>query len=307
MSKDLTSGSPWRRIAAFTAPVILGNLFQQVYSLADTVIVGRTIGPDALAAVGATSIIVYFVLCFVQGMTGGFSILLGQRYGAGSAEGVQRSAAASVLLSAALSVVLTALSVGLCRPILRWMRTPLDIWNCISARVRRGGSTRAWRPARSRACSVMRSAAAWCWPWAGSWYSFHGRRASNGHGLRPLIPRCDRAVLSAAGAADYIPLQYSGHGQFSGALSGLCGVAGDAGWLRSASDQIRGLPGRESGLALGMGGRLRRGAGSLCGVAQAEPHRGTCRTQRRIKNSPRRSARGSHFSHRRGKIPGWPG
>ena len=82
MSKDLTSGSPWRRIAAFTAPVILGNLFQQVYSLADTVIVGRTIGPGALAAVGATSIIVYFVLCFVQGMTGGFSILLGQRYGA---------------------------------------------------------------------------------------------------------------------------------------------------------------------------------------------------------------------------------
>ena len=59
-------------------PVLGGNLFQLFYTLADTVIVGKTLGADALAAVGSTGIISYFVLCFVQGLTGGFGICLGQ-------------------------------------------------------------------------------------------------------------------------------------------------------------------------------------------------------------------------------------
>ena len=81
-TKDLTRGTPWKVIAGFSLPVIGGNLFQLFYTLADSVIVGKTLGADSLVAVGATSIVVYFVLCFIQGMTSGFGICLGQRYGA---------------------------------------------------------------------------------------------------------------------------------------------------------------------------------------------------------------------------------
>lgn len=70
-TKDLTQGTPWKVIAGFSLPVIGGNLFQLFYTLADSMIVGRTLGADALAAVGATATIVYFVLCFIQGLTGG--------------------------------------------------------------------------------------------------------------------------------------------------------------------------------------------------------------------------------------------
>ena len=74
MSKDLTQGRPFRVLLQFSLPVIAGNLFQLFYTLADTVIVGRTLGAQALAAVGSTTIVNYFVLCFVQGFTGGFGI-----------------------------------------------------------------------------------------------------------------------------------------------------------------------------------------------------------------------------------------
>ena len=82
MPKDLTQGRPFRVLLQFSLPVIAGNLFQLFYTLADTVIVGRTLGAQALAAVGSTTIVIYFVLCFVQGFTGGFGICLAQRFGA---------------------------------------------------------------------------------------------------------------------------------------------------------------------------------------------------------------------------------
>ena len=66
MAQDLTQGKPFPVILKFSLPVIGGNLFQLFYTLADSVIVGRALGADALAAVGATSIIVYLVLCFIQ-------------------------------------------------------------------------------------------------------------------------------------------------------------------------------------------------------------------------------------------------
>ena len=81
MEKDLTQGKPARVLLRFALPVIGGNLFQLFYTLADSVIVGRTLGADALAAVGSTSIIIYLVLCFIQGFTGGFGICLAQRFG----------------------------------------------------------------------------------------------------------------------------------------------------------------------------------------------------------------------------------
>lgn len=128
MPKDLTQGRPFRVLLQFSLPVIAGNLFQLFYTLADTVIVGRTLGAQALAAVGSTTIVIYFVLCFVQGFTGGFGICLAQRFGARNENGQRSSAAVSWLLSAGFAVIITVLFCALAHPILRWMRTPEDIY-----------------------------------------------------------------------------------------------------------------------------------------------------------------------------------
>lgn len=128
MEKDLTRGKPARVLLRFALPVIGGNLFQLFYTLADSVIVGRTLGADALAAVGSTSIIIYLVLCFIQGFTGGFGICLGQRFGAKDQSGMERSVRISWLLSLFFTVVLTAVCCLLAHPILRWMQTPDAIY-----------------------------------------------------------------------------------------------------------------------------------------------------------------------------------
>lgn len=109
--------------------VIGGNLFQLFYTLADSVIVGKTLGAQALAAVGSTSIIVYFVLCFIQGFTNGFGICLGQRCGAKDEKGMKKSIAVSLVLSLIFTVVVTVLCCGLSHPVLRIMQTPEDIYN----------------------------------------------------------------------------------------------------------------------------------------------------------------------------------
>ena len=128
MKYDLVKGRPSSVLLRFTLPVIGGNLFQLFYTLADTVIVGRTLGADALAAVGSTGIIIYLILCFIQGFTSGFGICLGQRCGAGDVEGMRRSAASSWILSLLFSAALTVISCSLAHPILRWMQTPESIY-----------------------------------------------------------------------------------------------------------------------------------------------------------------------------------
>lgn len=124
---DLTTGNPFRSLLKFAIPVILGNLFQLFYTLADSVIVGKTLGADSLAAVGSTSIIIYFVFCFINGFTGGFGICLGQKCGAKDEKGMRKSVAVSALLSIAFTVVLTLICCLLSHQILRWMQIPADI------------------------------------------------------------------------------------------------------------------------------------------------------------------------------------
>ena len=128
MERQLTEGRPFGVLLRYALPVLGGNLFQLFYTLADTVIVGKTLGADALAAVGSTGIISYFVLCFVQGLTGGFGICLGQCCGAGDETGMRRSAAVSWTLSAVFTLLLTPLVCLLARPVLGWMQTPEDIF-----------------------------------------------------------------------------------------------------------------------------------------------------------------------------------
>ncbi|GHV78440.1 MATE family efflux transporter [Spirochaetia bacterium] len=129
MTKNLTVGNPALLIVSFTIPLLIGNLFQQFYSMADTFIVGRTIGVTALAAVGCTGSLAFLFLGFVMGFTSGTSIITAQRFGAGDEGGVRRSFAVSIILSAIMAVVLTAISVIFAGPLLRLLRTPEEIYD----------------------------------------------------------------------------------------------------------------------------------------------------------------------------------
>ena len=127
MTKDLTVGRPFKSILFFTLPIFVGNVFQQLYSMIDAIIVGHTISDAALAGVGATGAISFLVIGFVQGLTAGFAVKTSQLCGAGDTEGIKRSVASSVALSVVLSVILTFISVFTTMPLLRLMQTPDDI------------------------------------------------------------------------------------------------------------------------------------------------------------------------------------
>ena len=127
MTKDMTQGSPLRLILAFAVPLMLGSLFQQFYNLADTIIVGRFVGVDALAAVGSVGGLNYLVLGFVNGIACGFSIPISWTFGAKDYSQMRRYTANTVWLSIAFAVVLTIVTVALTRPILVWTNTPANI------------------------------------------------------------------------------------------------------------------------------------------------------------------------------------
>lgn len=129
MERDMTKGSPLPVILRFTLPLIIGNIFQQLYNMADTIIVGRYVGADALAAVGSTGTIMFLVLGFAQGITAGFTVLTSQRFGAKDTNGVKRSVANGILLALIFTVFLTSVSMVLMRPLLHLMNTPENIFN----------------------------------------------------------------------------------------------------------------------------------------------------------------------------------
>lgn len=124
---DLTEGKPLRLMLRFMIPVFIGNLCQQLYSMVDTLIVGRTISLDALAAVGATGSIFFLIIGFVQGVTSGLAVITAQYFGAHDENGVRRSAAMSLMLSAGITVIVTVASVLSARPLLELMNTPENI------------------------------------------------------------------------------------------------------------------------------------------------------------------------------------
>lgn len=123
----MTSGSPAQLILTFSLPLLIGNLFQQLYSMVDTAIVGRYIGVQALAAVGATGCLSFLIVDFVIGLTAGFAIPISQAFGANDKDRMRHYVAMSIYLSLFISVVVTLLSVGLTMPLLKLMKTPDDI------------------------------------------------------------------------------------------------------------------------------------------------------------------------------------
>ena len=127
MTKNLTEGEPAKLIFFFTVPLIAGNIFQQLYALIDTLIVGRFLGVGALAAVGCTGALMFLILGFIIGFSSGLTIYTGQRFGAGDKAGVRRSAATCAILSLWMSIVLTAIGLLSCRALLVFMQTPPEI------------------------------------------------------------------------------------------------------------------------------------------------------------------------------------
>ncbi len=127
MATPLTTGRPWRVILAFAVPLLLGNVVQQAYQIADAMVVGRVLGVDALASVGATGSFIFLLLGFAWGTTSGFAIPTAQAFGAGDARGVRRSVAAGTILTGGLSVVVTVVAPLLAGPALRLLRTPPEL------------------------------------------------------------------------------------------------------------------------------------------------------------------------------------
>ena len=127
MAKDMTEGSPARLILFFTLPLIAGNIMQQLYAFIDTLLVGRFLGLEALAAVGCTGSLMFLLLGFVIGLTSGLAIYTGQRYGAKDATGVRESAAACIALSFVTAVFLSIVGFFACRPLLELMHTPEEL------------------------------------------------------------------------------------------------------------------------------------------------------------------------------------
>ena len=129
VQRDMTKGSPPRIILGFTLPLFLGNVFQQFYNMADTIIVGQFVGTGALAAVGSTGTIMFLITGFATGLGTGFTILTAQRFGAGDMKGMRRSVFTAAVLTVIVSVLVTAVSVIFMHPLLDLMQTPADIYD----------------------------------------------------------------------------------------------------------------------------------------------------------------------------------
>lgn len=127
MARPLTTGAPWRVILLFAVPLLIGNVVQQLYQFADAVVVGRHLGVESLAAVGATGSLLFLLLGFAWGVTSGFAIPTAQAFGAGDHAAVRRSVATGTLLTGGLSLVLTVGAPFVAEPALRLLQTPPEL------------------------------------------------------------------------------------------------------------------------------------------------------------------------------------
>lgn len=125
--QDMTSGSPARLIMLFAIPLMLGNIFQQLYTMVDTIVVGQIVGVQALAALGAVEWVMWLVLGVASGMTQGFSILIAQYYGAREIKDLKKALAHSYILTAILAAAVLVVSQAGAYGLLRFLNTPENI------------------------------------------------------------------------------------------------------------------------------------------------------------------------------------
>ncbi len=128
MKNELTTGTPMKILLKFSLPILIGNIVQQFYYLMDSIIVGRFLGVEALAAIGSTGSVTFLFMGWIMGMTGGFSILIAQRFGAGDTKGLKHFVAMSFYLCTFMAVFLTVVLLFANQWILTVMNTPTEIF-----------------------------------------------------------------------------------------------------------------------------------------------------------------------------------
>jgi putative MATE family efflux protein len=123
----MTEGKPSAHILAFALPMLVGSMFQQMYNVVDSIIVGQFIGPDALAAIGTAYPPMFLCLSFLIGLGVGISVVISQLFGAGEYDSLKKALSTTLIFAAGMTAAVTAAALALVRPILRWMNTPDEI------------------------------------------------------------------------------------------------------------------------------------------------------------------------------------
>lgn len=127
--RDMTEGNPLRLILAFAIPLFIGNIFQQVYNMVDTMVVGYHLGDQAIAAIGATSSLYSLIVNFAGGLNAGYGIIVTQRFGAHDKKAMKQAIAGMILLDMVIALSLSVLAI-LCLPwLMRFMNTPQAIFD----------------------------------------------------------------------------------------------------------------------------------------------------------------------------------
>lgn len=132
MTNDMTQGKPFKLFIWFSIPLLIGNIFQQLYSMVDTIIVGKFLGEEALAAVGSTGSMFFLVNGFLLGLTSGFSVMVAQRFGAKDEKGVRKAIASNITLTVIVTFVVTMVMLILKTPLLKLMNTPENVFQYAS-------------------------------------------------------------------------------------------------------------------------------------------------------------------------------
>ena len=130
-TNDMTVGNPVSLIIRFMIPMCLGNIFQQFYNIADSIVAGQFLGVDALAAIGSTGSLMFFVTGWLNGLSSGFAILVSQWFGAKQYDKMRHYVAMSIYLAAAFAIVMTIGFEALNEPILRLMNSPEDLMGSV--------------------------------------------------------------------------------------------------------------------------------------------------------------------------------
>lgn len=125
--KDMTAGAPLPLIISFALPLMVGNIFQQLYTVVDTMVVGKALGVDALAALGATDWLYWMLLGMIQGVTQGFGILMSREFGARQFESLRSVVGSSATLSALSALLFLILGQAVAEPVLVLLNTPAEI------------------------------------------------------------------------------------------------------------------------------------------------------------------------------------
>ncbi len=127
MTKDMTTGSPLKNIIRFCLPLMVGNLFQQFYNMADTIIVGQFVGKNALSAVGSVGPLNFMIIGTVIGLCTGFAIPIAQRFGAQDIQNLKKYVANIIYTSIVVGVIFTCVAVLFARPLLEVLNIPIEL------------------------------------------------------------------------------------------------------------------------------------------------------------------------------------